>query len=175
MWRIMIDKTQRTNLLSNLFSSDYRGIRSDNTEWNSVTTSYAYVLKPGFCTHTKKRLKGYRLSEIEIFFSVPTLLLQNGATVHDFYYNALEAAFVPLLMLLFKCITLVSLFTCLIQDYQKLKHPCGFNFLHTLLSSPSVLHIKSTFQEQQQPFQVPVGYHTVITSSFLLSNTPQSS
>ena len=100
-------------------------------------------------THTKKRLKGYRLSEIEIFFSVPTLLLQNGATVHDFYYNALEAAFVPLLMLLFKCITLVSLFTCLIQDYQKLKHPCGFNFLHTLLSSPSVLHIKSTFQEQQ--------------------------
>ena len=126
-------------------------------------------------THTKKRLKGYRLSEIEIFFSVPTLLLQNGATVHDFYYNALEAAFVPLLMLLFKYITLVSLFTCLIQDYQKLKHPCGFNFLHTLLSSPSVLHIKSTFQEQQQPFQVPVGYHTVITSSFLLSNTPQSS
>ena len=70
-------------------------------------------------TH-KKRLKGYRLSEIEIFFSVPTLLLQNGATVHDFYYNALEAAFVPLLMLLFKRITLVSLFTCLIQDYQKL-------------------------------------------------------
>ena len=66
----------KTKTYSNVEDSNL--LSFDNAKWNLVTmaSGYAYVLKPGFA-HTQKRLKGYRLSEIEIFFSVPTL--RNGA------------------------------------------------------------------------------------------------